>query len=325
MTDSALHVSDPHTSAAPVYEDESGFAYYLKRFTIGAAKSFFSTFRSMPISIKVSTLWLLAISFGALFASWLPIQDPVCQLNLPLPCTEGKTAVKWEGPSMEHFLGTDTLVRDTFSRIVYGAQVSLGVVVGAVGIGMSVGGISGALVGFVRGKTESVVMAIIDIILAFPPLVLLLALASSVENRTIWFVAGIIGVLSIPQYTRVARANALAVSRREFVMAAEAMGTKRTTILFKEVLPNVLPILLAYAMVVAARVIVVEGALAFLNLSVPLPKPSWGSMINESRADIKQTLLPTLWPSLALIFTVLSLNMVGDWLQRRGAGRASAL
>ena len=132
-------------------------------------------------------------------------------------------------------------------------------------------------------------------------------------------------MLSIPQYTRVARANALAVSRREFVMAAEAMGTKRSTILFKEVLPNVLPILVAYAMVVAARVIVVEGALAFLNLSVPLPKPSWGSMINESRADIKQTLLPTLWPSLALIFTVLSLNMVGDWLQRRGAGRSAAL
>ncbi len=325
MSDSALRVSDKTATAAPVFDDESGFTYQLKRFTIGALKSFWSLFRSMPISIKVATVWLLAITFGALFAKWLPLQDPVCQLNLPLPCTEGKLAQKWEGPSFRHFLGTDTLVRDTFSRLIFGAQVSLGVVVGAVGIGMSIGGISGALVGFVRGKTESVVMSIIDIILAFPPLVLLLALASSMENRTIWFVAGIIGVLSIPQYTRVARANALAVSRREFVMAAEAMGTKRSTILFREVLPNVMPILLAYAMVVAARVIVVEGALAFLNLSVPLPKPSWGSMINESRADIKQTLLPTLWPSLFLIFTVLSLNMVGDWLQRRGAGRSAAL
>lgn len=180
-------------------------------------------------------------------------------------------------------------------------------------------------------------MTVVDMVLAFPPLVLLLVLATQVGHRynpimdfligerTIWFVAIIIGVLAIPQYARVARANALAVSRREFVMAAEAIGTKRSTILFREVMPNVFPTMVAYGMVVAARVIVVEGALAFLSLSVPLPQPSWGSMINESRADIKQTILPTLWPSLALIFTVLALNMVGDWLRMRNAGRAAAL
>jgi peptide/nickel transport system permease protein len=165
----------------------------------------------------------------------------------------------------------------------------------------------------------------IDVILAFPALILLLALVSIFEVRDLLLISVVIGVLSVPAYTRVARANSLAISNREFVMAARAIGTKPRTILFREIIPNVLPTLIAYAMVASAFVIVVEGALSFLGLSVQLPTSTWGNMINQARRDIKLDATQVLWPSLALSLTVLSLNQVGDFFQKRGAVRGSAL
>jgi peptide/nickel transport system permease protein len=117
----------------------------------------------------------------------------------------------------------------------------------------------------------------------------------------------------------------LAISNREFVLAARSIGTKRTKILFREIIPNVLPTLVSYAMVAAAFVIVVEGALSFLGLSVALPTSTWGNMINQSRRDIKVDVWQVIWPSLALTLTVLSLNQVGDFFQKRNAVRASSL
>jgi peptide/nickel transport system permease protein len=168
-------------------------------------------------------------------------------------------------------------------------------------------------------------MAIMDVILAFPALVLLLAMVSIFEVRDLMVISLVIGVLSIPSYTRVARANSLAVSNREFVTAARAIGTRPLRILFREIIPNVIPTLLAYAMVAAAFVIVVEGSLSFLGLSVQPPTSSWGNMINEGRKDIKQSIHPVLWPSLALTITVLALNQVGDWYRSRSAVRSAAL
>ena len=138
-------------------------------------------------------------------------------------------------------------------------------------------------------------------------------------------ISAVIGVLSIPAYTRVARANSLAVSSREFVTAARAIGTKPSRILFREVIPNVLPTLLAYAMVAAAFVVVVEGSLSFLGLSVQLPTATWGNMINQARRDIKINVAQVIWPSLALSITVLSLNQVGDFFQQRREVRGSNL
>jgi peptide/nickel transport system permease protein len=168
-------------------------------------------------------------------------------------------------------------------------------------------------------------MSAIDVILAFPPLVLLLAVVSLWEERGLAVISLVIGFLSIPVYTRISRANTLTVANREFVHAAQAIGTRPWTILFREIIPNVLPTVLAYAMVAAANILVIEGTLSFLGLSVQLPTPSWGNMINEGRANIKVTILPVLFPSLALTFTVLSLNQLGDWFLRRAAYRSSAL
>jgi peptide/nickel transport system permease protein len=291
-------------------------------------------FGAMPVLVKISAVWLTFIVLGAIYAKLdttvfngaLPLQDPNFQTNNFNPDTgefgDGETL---EPISSDHWLGTDAIARDTFARIMHGGWVSLIVATVSAAFGIIVGGLLGALVGFVRGRTETVIMSMIDVILAFPALILLLALVSIFEVRDLLLISVVIGVLSVPAYTRVARANSLAISNREFVMAARAIGTKPRAILFREIIPNVLPTLIAYAMVASAFVIVVEGALSFLGLSVQLPTSTWGNMINQARGDIKVDATQVLWPSLALSLTVLSLNQVGDFFQKRKAVRGSAL
>lgn len=295
----------------------------------------FARIRSAPISAKLSMLWLFLVVFGAIYGKidrWL--SDPtLAEPHQALPGLQDAyyqgllwgTAERVDGPSAEHWLGTDVLARDTFARLVHGGWVSLVVALTAVAFGVIVGSLLGGFAGYTGGRTESLLMSGIDVILAFPPLILLLALVSIYEARSLFVISLVIGILSIPAYTRIARANALALKNREFVHAAQAIGTKRTTILFREIIPNVLPALLAYALVQAAAVIVVEGTLSFLGLSVQLPEPTWGNMINEGRSEVRQTILPVLWPSIALTLTVLALNQIGDWLQARSAVRAAAL
>jgi peptide/nickel transport system permease protein len=296
--------------------------------------SFFQVFKEMPILVKLSTIWLLLVFGGAIYAKLdtgvfggaLPLQDPNFQTNNFNPETgafgDGEPI---EAPSAQHWLGTDAIARDTFARIVHGGWVSLIVAGVAAGFGVIVGGFLGSLVGYVRGFTETVTMSIIDVILAFPALILLLAMVSIFKVRNLFVISLVIGFLAIPAYTRVARAGSLAISNREFVLAARAIGTKPATILRREIIPNVLPTVLSYAMVAAAFVIVVEGSLSFLGLSVQLPTATWGNMINQARRDIDLNLLQVIAPSLALVFTVLSLNQVGDWFQKRAGFRASAL
>ncbi len=297
-------------------------------------QSAWKTFKSMPILVKISAIWLILIVGLAIYAKLdtsvfngsLPLKDPNLQTNNFNPATgEFGDGEPIEKPSAQHWLGTDAIARDTFARIAHGGWVSMIVALVAAGFGVVVGGFLGALVGFVRGKTEIVIMSLIDVILAFPALILLLALVSIFEVRSLTLISLVIGVLSIPAYTRVSRANSLAISNREFVTAARAIGTSPSKILFREVIPNVLPTLLSYAMVAAAFVIVVEGSLSFLGLSVQLPQSTWGNMINQARRDIRLDVWQVLWPSLALTLTVLSLNQVGDWFQQRSAVRDSAL
>ncbi len=291
-------------------------------------------FRDMPILVKLSSIWLILVFGGAIYAKIdvvvfdgaLPLQDPNFQTNNFNPDTgEFGTGEPIEGPSAQHWLGTDAIARDTFARIVHGGWVSLIVATVAAGFGVIVGGFLGSLVGYVRGRTETVIMSIIDVILAFPALILLLAMVSIFKVRDLFVISMVIGFLSIPAYTRVSRAISLAISNREFVLAARAIGTKPATILRREIVPNVAPTVLSYAMVAAAFVIVVEGSLSFLGLSVQLPTSTWGNMINQARRDIDINLLQVVAPALALVFTVLSLNQVGDWFQKRAAYRSSAL
>ena len=270
--------------------------------------------RGFGIVFWMATTWLTVVLICAVFADLLPVQNPLT------PDVINKLAY----PSPDHWLGTDGLGRDTLARLVHGARVSVTISVTAVAIGMVVGGFLGIIAGFFRGKTETVLMTIINIILAFPALVLLLVLLAFV-GRSLVIISLIVGFLSIPIYTRVARATTLAVAEREFVRAARTMGAKNSRVLAREILPNVVLPVAAFGLVAMGVVIVLEGTLAFLGLSVQQPAPTWGGMIFDGKRYLNEAAHVVLIPSIAMFLTVLSLNLVGDALRTRFDVRGSNL
>lgn len=266
------------------------------------------------VAFWLAVVWLALVLFCAVFASILPVADPL----------RPNVVDKLSTPGVEHPLGTDGLGRDMLARLVYGARVSVVVSLTAVGIGVVVGGSLGTIAGFVRGWFEAAVMATINVILAFPGLVLLLVLLAYV-GQSLTVISLVIGLLSIPVYTRVARANTLAVSQREFVLAAHTMGAGRVRLLVREIAPNVVLPVLAFGLVAMGVVIVLEGALAFLGLSVEAPTATWGGMIAEGKRHLSTSPHVALVPSAAMFLTVLSLNFVGDVLRRSYDVRESNL
>ncbi len=248
--------------------------------------------------------WIALVALGAIFAGMLPIPSPTDMDFL------GKRAL----PSAEHWLGNDHLGRDLISRLIYGGRVSLIVGLLAPVIGVTIGGCLGLLAGYFRGRLETFVVGGVDVLLAFPPLVFVLAVTAfmgqSVTNITL-----VIGVLGIPAFTRVARAVTLTLTEREFVVAARALGATHTRILLRELLPNVALPLAAFFLLGVAVTIVVEGALSFLGLGVPPPAPSWGSMIAEGRDSLDIAPWLAFLPAGFMFLTVLSFNVIGDTLR----------
>jgi peptide/nickel transport system permease protein len=244
---------------------------------------------------------------------------------LPLPSPTDMDMLERRAPmSLQHWLGTDGLGRDELARLIYGARISLTVGLCAPVIGVAIGGALGMLAGYFRGRFESLVVGSMDVLLAFPPLILALAvtayLGQSLLNLTF-----ILGVLGIPAFMRVARAATLTLARREFVIAAQALGATHARILLRELLPNVFLPLLAFFLLGVAVTIVVEGALSFLGLGVPPPISSWGSMIGEGRESLEIAPRLAFIPAIAMFLTVLSFNLIGDTLRALTDPRQGAL
>ncbi|TMM13257.1 MAG: ABC transporter permease [Actinobacteria bacterium] len=252
----------------------------------------------------MSVGWVALVILLAVLANLLPLDDPN-GIGSSLPK---------QSPSLQHLLGTDSLGRDIFSRIIFGARVSLIVGFTSIFIGMVVGGTLGLIAGFYRGPLDAIFDGASTVALAFPALVFLLAIVAAV-GQSLFTVVVSIGILSIAPLFRIVRANTIVYAQREFVLAARALGARRIRIMAREILPNVLPTALSFALVAVAIAIVAEGALAFLGLSVRPPTPTWGGMISEGRTSLEQDALICLWPSLALFFTVLALNFAGDRLR----------
>ncbi len=258
--------------------------------------------------------WMALVFAVAIFA-------PV----LPLPSPTDMDMLERRAPfSFDHWLGTDGLGRDELARLIYGARISLIVGLCAPIIGLTIGGALGMLAGYFRGRFEALVVGSMDVLLAFPPLILALAvtayLGQSILNLTL-----ILGVLGIPAFMRVARAATLSLARREFVIAAEALGATHARILLRELLPNVMLPLLAFFLLGVAVTIVAEGALSFLGLGVPPPISSWGSMIGEGRESLDVAPRLAFLPAIAMFLTVLSFNLVGDSLRALTDPRQGAL
>lgn len=276
----------------------------------------------MGISFRLSLAWIIFITVCALSAELWPLPEPdrIDWMNpSALPGTKGEiTVMESTGREVEkvfiHFLGTDMMGRDIASRLIFGSRISLSVGLVVPLIGLFAGGGIGMLAGFFGGRLETVAMSMMDIILAFPGLVLLLAitfyLGHGLDNIII-----ALGILVIPAFSRVARANTLNFARREFVQAARMLGAGNFNILFCEILPNIIIPMLIYALMVVAFMIMAEGMLSFLGLGVPPPAPSWGGMIAEGKEVLGEYPHVSLIPAFFMFLTVLSFNIIGDGLR----------
>jgi peptide/nickel transport system permease protein len=258
--------------------------------------------------------WMIFVLGAAALANLLPLPNPT-----DMDMLERRAPI-----SALHWLGTDGLGRDELSRLIHGARVSLIVGLCAPMIGITIGGALGMLAGYFRGRFETLVVGSMDVLLAFPPLILALAvtayLGQSLLNLTF-----ILGVLGIPAFMRVARAATLTLARREFVIAAQALGATHARILLRELLPNVFLPLFAFFLLGVAITIVAEGALSFLGLGVPPPIASWGSMIGEGRESLEFAPSLAFLPAIAMFLTVLAFNLVGDSLRALTDPRQGAL
>jgi peptide/nickel transport system permease protein len=258
--------------------------------------------------------WITIVVLAAMLANFLPIQNP----------TEMDMLARRMPPDAQHWLGTDGLGRDMLSRLVFGARTSLTVGLLSPLIGLFFGAALGMLAGYFRGRFEALAMGGMDVLLAFPPLVLVLAITAYL-GQSVLNLSMTIGFLSIPPFARVARAATLTLAQREFVTAARALGATHARILLRELLPNVLLPLVAFFLLAVAVTIVVEGALSFLGLGVPPPMPSWGSMIGEGRESLDIAPWLAFLPAGVLFVTVLAFNLVGDALRAITDPREDAL
>ncbi|NUP78946.1 MAG: dipeptide/oligopeptide/nickel ABC transporter permease/ATP-binding protein [Nonomuraea sp.] len=258
--------------------------------------------------------WILLVLAGALLADVLPIGR----------YDETLAGPPESGPSLAHPFGTDGLGRDVLSRVVYGSRVSLGVGVGAVLLGLGVGAPLGVLAGYRRRLTDTLIMGVNDIAQAFPALVFALAVVAF-AGANLRNVLIVLGVLGVPAWVRLIRGATLTFAEREFVLAARVLGARDRRILWREIVPNVAVPAASYAFVGMAVVIVAEGSLAFLGLSVQAPTPTWGGLINEGRILMENAPHVVLAPSIVMFLTVLSFNLVGDRLRALTDVRESGL
>jgi len=213
-----------------------------------------------------------------------------------------------------HYLGTDQLGRDILSRLMYGARVSLVVGITAVCIGGTLGLALGLVSGYYGGWVDDVIMRLADIQLAFPSILLYIAVLA-VLGPGLFKVIAILGVTGWVTYGRVARGQVLSVREQEYVQAGRAIGARETRIILRHVLPNIFSAIIVVGSFAVASNIIAEASLSFLGLGVPPSVPAWGSMLAEARDYVRDAWWPVTFPGLAIMLTVLSINALGDWLR----------
>ncbi len=251
--------------------------------------------------ILVGTALICAL-FAAQIAPYGPVDGDVSTLYV-------------KSPSTAHPFGTDDIGRDVFSRVIYGAQISMRVAVFAEALGMVIGVSLGLIAGYYGGLAETAIMRVVDIFLAFPLLIIAVALVAAFgPSETSIFVS--LSTLVWPTITRVVRAQVLSVRETEYVLAARSIGVSNAGIMFRHILPNILTPLIVYASLTLADLILQEAALSFLGLSAAdRSTPSWGKMLNDGRAYIRSAAWLIFFPGLAIFGTVLGFNLLGDGLR----------
>lgn len=219
-----------------------------------------------------------------------------------------------QAPSAAHWLGTDEFGRDIFARLVHGTRVSLQVGIIAVGISIVIGGILGAIAGYYGGKLDNIIMRIMDIFLAVPSILLAIAIVSALGPSILNLMLAI-SISSVPSYARIVRASVLSIRDQEFIEAAKAIGASNTRIIFRHIIPNSLAPVIVQATLGVASAILSTAGLSFIGLGIQPPAPEWGSMLSGGRQYLRYAWWVTTFPGVAIMITILSLNLLGDGLR----------
>jgi ABC-type dipeptide/oligopeptide/nickel transport system permease subunit len=252
----------------------------------------------------------ITIVLSAVFAPLIAPHDPARQ-NL----RASKLPPAWaDGGSWEHPMGTDTLGRDLFSRIVYGARVSLTVGFFGVLIALSLGLLLGLTAGYFGGRVDNVIMGVSNVFLALPYLLFVVVIAS-ILGRSLLNVILIFGITDAPLFIRITRGEVLRIRQSGYVESAVSIGASRRRIIFSHILPNLIGPLITVATFEMSAMIFYEAGLGFLNLSVPPPTPTWGNMLASGRQHLETHAWIATFPGLAIMLTSLSMNLLGDWLR----------
>ena len=265
--------------------------------------SVWNEFRKNKAAV-VGMVILLLIIFVAVFADKLAPYDPYEQVY----------AEALQHPSSAHLFGTDEFGRDIFSRILYGARVSLLVGLVSVAIACVFGSILGATAGYYGGAYDATMMRCMDILLAIPSLLLNLAIVSALGKSTFNMMLAV-GISNIPRYCRIMRASVLQIKNAEYVEAARTTGASSALIIMKHIIPNCLAPIIVQATLSVGSAIIACAGLSFLGVGIPAPIPEWGAMLSNGKDFLRHYTYITIFPGLAIMLTVLSLNLMGDGLR----------
>ena len=246
----------------------------------------------------------IIICLGAIFADVIA----------PYPFDFQNLDETFQFPNAKHWFGTDSVGRDIFSRILYGGRISLQIGLVSVLISVTIGGSLGAIAGFYGGKTDNLIMRTLDILLAIPAILLAITIVTALGPGMFNLMLAI-GVSSIPSFARIVRASILSVKEQEFVEAARLSGCNDAHIIFSHLVPNIMAPIIVQVTLSMALAILSASSLSFIGLGIQPPMPEWGAMLSAGRAYIRNYSHIVLFPGLAIMATILSLNLLGDGLR----------
>ena len=261
------------------------------------------TLVSSPTTLVGAVLFGL-IGVLAIAAPWIAPYDPIAQ----------SIVRRLQGPSWQHWLGTDAYGRNILSRLLFGARYSLTIGILSILAAVVIGSLIGLLAGYFGGRTDIVIMQMMDVVLAFPALILGLMLVA-ILGASVFNIIAAIAFTAIPAFARIARAPVMALREREFIQAGRALGFSDARLIFRHILPNIVPEIVVMASLWMATAVRTEASLAFIGLGIAPPTPTWGGMVREGFENILDSYAVALFPSLAVLILVLALNLVGDGLR----------
>lgn len=267
----------------------------------------FKRFRRVFFSRKLVIFGITIILLAVIIAVFAPFIAPYNPNRVDL-------SVRLAGPSIKHWLGTDSVGRDVLSRLIYGSRISLLVSVIAIIISSSIGMFLGLLAGYYEGLVNTVIMRIIDSLMSVPMLLLAITLAAVLGSGIVNIVIAL-GVAMVPTYARLMCGQALTIKQNEYVLAGHSIGASNLRIMLRHVFPNCLPPLIVMMTLQLGTAILTEAGLSFLGVGINPPTASWGNMVREGYNYLKQDWMLTLPPGIAIMLVVFSFNMVGDGLR----------